>query len=201
MSYVNHLSRVRAQNYATGINSVKGRTVTIDTCSSCPQQTPQPTLPNHIGIQMLGQYRISNYQVHVGTSFEDSDASSVCCVPFVPVQTLTHTKRLVRVTTSLIVIDPTPNRACHLFLSLFLSGGNVYNVCEEYNTSTSSQFSKTVRFDLYLDVPVTENKLELELCATCSSDTCYLSASRGSAYTQTFPVGLSYLSIEDIAGI
>lgn len=202
MSYGNHLSRIRAQNYAAGISAIKGNTVTIDTCNTCPQSPPiVQEIVRPVGIQMLGQSRISNFHVHVGTTFEDSNISSVCCVPFMSTYVPPHTRRLIRVSASLVLVDPTPNRTGNLFLSLFLGGVNVYNLCEEYHTNTGSiQFTKSVLFVAYLDVPVSAENSEIELCATCSSDTCYFSASRG-AYSQEFPVGLSYLSVEDVAGI
>lgn len=207
MSYGNHLSRIRAQNYATGILAAKGHTITIDTCSSCHPPNPNPPNPPDIpipiltkGIQMLGQSRIANRRIHVGTTFEDSDASSLCCIPFVPAYVTPHQKRLIRVTCSLLLIDTSADRVGRLFLSLFLDGHNVYNLCDEYCTTSENQFSKSVRFDTFLDVPVSENQTQLELCVTASSDTCYCSANRG-PYSGAFGAGLSYVSVEDIAGI
>lgn len=194
-SYTNYLARMRATNY---LNSLPN---SIET----PINTPIITNTNNSppGIHVLAQYRMKNKAILPGNTFDLSPESMVCLLPFNPGTLLE--KRLFRISTQLILVDPTPDCVGHIFLAITHNNKNVFNLCHEYTTGPSTFFSEILSFDTYIDYEPEHEPETLQLQhtntiaihATGTSHACAISVDRG-PYSITFPAGISTLTIEDL---
>jgi hypothetical protein len=214
--YGNYLARIRAENYLKSLPDC-----TADTVLNCSPDLPPADPPSissgcsgNRGRTVLGQSRIRNKKIAEGTTFTTNTENMICSLPFIAANPsctcgiCSQPKRLICISARLVVVDPTPDCVVHLFFSVCHDGGkkgeNVYNLCHEYTTGMSPNYSGTIAFDVYLDVPVdipaTNATHHAKIYATSTSPTCYLSANQG-AYSTACPAGLSFITAEDTGGI
>lgn len=202
MSYTNYLARIRAHNYLASqpecdteptINDPPDvNTITPCTCSKAG------------GRSILAQSRIRNKPIQPGTTFDLSPTSILCQLPFISgTTTCPHCnpytsadQRLFCISVRFLITDTTPDCVGHVFLSIVHGNDTIYNLCHEYTTGPSNLFSGTISLDTYVDIPGPSASHTITVHGTCTSTSCVLSADRGS-YSNSFPAGISYVTIED----
>lgn len=202
--YSNYLARIRAENYIQSLPDC-----TPDTAINCPPELP-PILSQSCcgkGRIVLGQSRIRNKKISEGTTFTNTPTNLICTIPFCAANPscncgiCAQPKRLVCLSARLVVVDPTPDCVVHLFFSVYHGNNNVYNLCHEYTTGMSPNYSGTATFDVYLDIPANDTTAhQAKIYATSTSTTCFLSANQG-AYSAAFPAGISFITVEDAGGV
>jgi hypothetical protein len=210
MSYTNYLARIRAHNYLAS-----QPTCDTDEVVNPPDPPQLPdmgattcTCTKNTGRTILAQSRIRNKPIVQGTTFDISSNSLLCKLPFISGTTscphcnpyTSLDKRLICISVRFLLSDVTPDCVGHVFLSVIHGNNNIYNLCHEYTTGPSNLFSGTIAFETYVDVPGPSATHNIFIHGTCTSATGAISADRG-CYSDTFPAGMSYVTIEDAGQI
>ena len=187
--YASYLAKIRAYNQA--------KSSPCDTTPSPPCSQPETyhLPPPVVTYKLMCQTQMKNKQVVHLDTFSKSPSTLLCELPITTMNT-NHRLRYIRVKLSAIIIDVSPDIAGRLYMAFDDEQGGMYNVCHEYTTSEPDKFSGVVQVEYYIPVQANTTRV-VKLYATSNSSTCFISSNQG-VYSNVFPVGPSYLTVEDV---
>lgn len=200
--YASYLARIRTQNHRPSPCDTQLPPSYSQQFQTQLQPTPpQVQLPEHhmLLYKLMCQTQMKNKHVMCLDTFSKTQNALLCEIPVTTINTSHHKTRYLRIRLSAIITDVSQDIVGRLYLAFTDDNGGTYNVCHEYITNEPNKFSGIVNVEFFFLVP-TNSTRKIKLYATSNSQTCFVSSNQG-VYSDSFPVGPSYLTIEDVGGV